>query len=128
MSFSSHQTFLSGPPQPLVVVRPQPDADAFELYCRLAPAARPSFLLESANGTDSTARYSFFGRDPYLTLTSRAQDYRIETGGQIRHYQGSGLQALQQALARSTITRPEGLPPFYGGARRIPQLRPRSVV
>ena len=85
MSFPSHQAFLSGPPQPLVVVRPQPDADAFELYCRLAPADRPSFLLESANGTDTTARYSFFGRDPYLTLTSRAQEYRIETEEQIRH-------------------------------------------
>jgi len=116
MSFSSHQAFLSGPPQPLVVVRPQPDVDAFELYCRLAPAERPSFLLESANGTDTTARYSFFGRDPYLTLTSRAQEYQIETGGQIRRYQGSGIQALQQALAESTITKPEGLPPFYGGA------------
>ncbi len=116
MSRFSHQPFLSGPPQPLVLVRPQPDVDAFELYTRIAAAERPSFLLESANGTDTTARYSFFGRDPYLTLTSRAQEYRIETGGQIRHYLGSGLQALQQKLAASTITRPEGLPPFYGGA------------
>ena len=109
MSFSSHQTFLSGPPQPLVVVRPQPDVDAFELYCRLAPADRPSFLLESANGTDATARYSFFGRDPYLTLTGRAQEYQIETGGQIQRYQGSGIQC----------------PP--AGARRIDHYQDRTA-
>ena len=116
MSFSSDKAFLSGPPQPLVAVRPQPNADAFELHCRLGQAERSSFLLESANGTNTTARYSFFGRDPYLTLTSRAQEYQIKTGEQIRHYQGSGLQALQHTLDESLIAKPEGLPPFYGGA------------
>ncbi|MDR4481160.1 MAG: anthranilate synthase component I family protein [Nitrospira sp.] len=116
MSVSSHKAFLSGPAQPLVVVRPQPQADVFELYRRLAPAERPSFLLESANGTETTARYSFFGREPYLTLTARAQEYDIETGGQLRHYTGCGLKALQQALAASTIPRPDDIPPFYGGA------------
>jgi aminodeoxychorismate synthase component I len=116
MSVPYDKTFLSGPPQPLVLVRPQPDADAFELYRRLAGTDRPSFLLESGNGTDSTARYSFFGSDPYLTLTGRGQEYQIETLGHVRTYRGSAFHLLQQILADSTIPKPDSLPPFYGGA------------
>ncbi|MCE3222676.1 MAG: pabB [Nitrospira sp.] len=116
MTSSSDDAFLSGPPQPLVLVRPQPDADVFELYRRLARPDRPSFLLESAHGTSTTARYSFFGCDPYLTLTGRAQEYQIQTADHIRTYNGSPFQALQQAMADSVIAKPDGLPPFYGGA------------
>jgi len=116
MTVSSHQAFLSGPPQPLVVVRPQPQVDAFELYQRLSQGDRPSFLLESGNGTSATARYSFFGSDPYLLLTGQAQEYRIETEGQVTVSQGSAFDALRLALADSRILHPDDLPPFYGGA------------
>jgi aminodeoxychorismate synthase component I len=116
MMVSSHSAFLNGPPQPLVVARPQPNADVFELYRRLARPDRPSFLLESGNGASTTARYSFFGSDPYLTLTGRAMEYRIETAGRIRTCSGSAYHALQRMLAASTIARPDGIPPFYGGA------------
>jgi aminodeoxychorismate synthase component I len=115
MSPFFHKAFLSGPPQPLVLVRPQPKADVFELYQRLAGPDRPSFLLESGNGTETTARYSFFGIDPYLTLTGHAQEYRIETAGQTRIYSGSAFHAFQHTLADSMLARPDGLPPFYGG-------------
>lgn len=116
MTISSDKAFLSGPPQPLVLVRPQPHADPFELYGQLARPDRPSFLLESGNGTSGTARYSFFGSDPYLTLSGRGQEYQIETADQVRTYKGSPFQGLQRALAESVIPKPEGLPPFYGGA------------
>lgn len=116
MTVLSHQTFLSGPPQPLVVVRPQPKADVFELYQRLPVTDSPSFLLESGNGTTATARYSFFSSNPYLTLTGRAQDYQLETGGQTKTFRGSAFDAFRQAFADSTIPHPDGLPPFFGGA------------
>ncbi len=116
MTVSSHQAFLSGPPQPLVVVRPQPPADAFELYQRLPQTDHPSFLLESGNGTSATAQYSFFGSDPYLILTGLAQEYRMETEGQAKTSRGSAFDALRRALADSAIPHPDGLPPFYGGA------------
>ena len=116
MTELSHHTFLSGPPQPLVVVRPHPKADVFELYQRLALTDFPSFLLESGNGTNATARYSFFGSHPYLTLTGRAQDYQWNTGEQVNTCHGSVFDAFQQAFADSTIPLPAGLPPFFGGA------------
>ena len=98
MSVSSQKAFLSGQPQPLVAVCPQPSADAFVLYRRLARTDRPSFLLESGKGTSATARYSFLGSDPYLTLTGRGEEYQIETLGQIQTFRGSAFRALQQAL------------------------------
>ncbi|MGZ8421596.1 MAG: anthranilate synthase component I family protein [Nitrospira sp.] len=116
MTSSSDRRFLSGPPQPLVVVRPQPNLNVFELHRRLARSDRHSFLLESANGTNATARYSFFGNDPYLTLSGRGLEYQTESADQVRTYSGSAFQALQMALADSAIAQPDGLPPFFGGA------------
>ena len=116
MTAVSHQAFLNGPPQPLVVVRPLPNADAFELYQRLGITDGPSFLLESGNGTNATARYSFFGNHPYLTLTGRAQDYSMKADGHITTAHGYAFDAFRQAFADSTIPQPDGLPPFYGGA------------
>lgn len=116
MTVLSHQPFLNGPPQPLVVVQPLPKADVFELYQRLPLSDGPSFLLESGNGTDATGRYSFFGSHPYLTLSGRAEDYHLETGGHIRTSHGSAFEAFRHTFADSRIPQPDGLPPFFGGA------------
>lgn len=116
MTDSSHQAFLHGPPQPLVVVRPQPEADPFELYRRLASTNRPSFLLESANGSRSTARYSFFGSEPYLTLSGRGQEHRAVEAGRATVAAGSAFEALGRILSGSMISPIEGIPPFFGGA------------
>ena len=116
MTAVSRQTFLNGPPQPLVVVRPLPKADVFELYQRLTLTDGPSFLLESGNGTQATARYSFIGSHPYLTLTGGAQNHHLETDGHTTTSPGSVFDAFRQAFADATIPRPDGLPPFFGGA------------
>ncbi len=116
MTDYAHQAFLHGPPQPLVVVRPQPNADPFELYQRLAPTNRPSFLLESGNGRHLTARYSFFGSEPYLTMRGRGQEYRLEEAGRSTVVSGSPFQALGRILGASIIPRLDGIPPFFGGA------------
>ena len=110
------KTFLSGPPQPLVLVRPQPPADPLELYRRMTRPGRPSILLESENGTSQTARYSFLGSDPYLQLSGRAEKHQIETADHVSTHRGSPFEALQRILAQSVIPKPDGLPPFYGGA------------
>ncbi len=116
MTAVSRQTFLNGPPQPLVVVRPLPKADVFELYQRLTLTDGPSFLLESGNGTQATARYSFIGSHPYLTLTGGAQNHHLGTDGHTTTSPGSVFDAFRQAFADATIPRPDGLPPFFGGA------------
>jgi anthranilate synthase component I len=76
-----------------------------------------SFLLESVEGGQLLARYSFLGTDPYLTV-------RLEDG--IAHASQRGykqaipyqdpLVALQQFLAPYRAVNVEGLPRFLGGA------------
>jgi len=62
-----------------------------------------SFLLESVEGGERLARYSFIGTQPYLVLRSKDGD-------------GDPLLAIQTELSKYRLARIPGLPPFHGGA------------
>ncbi len=64
----------------------------------------PSFLLESVEGGQRLARYSFIGTEPYKTLKVNAEDNL------------NPLPDIQQELTRFKVVPVEGLPRFYGGA------------
>ncbi len=64
----------------------------------------PSFLLESVEGGQRLARYSFIGTDPYKTLKVKAGDNL------------NLLPEIQKELIHFKIVQLEGLPRFYGGA------------
>lgn len=103
-------------PEPLAVTLPLPEADAFELYRRIALPGRPSFLLESGKGSDTIARHSFLGSTPYLVLTGKDRGYELRQHDRITRHDGDPWLALASLLRRSRMPRPEGLPPFFGGA------------
>jgi anthranilate synthase component 1 len=76
-----------------------------------------SFLLESVEGGERLARYSFIGADPYLTL--KLNDGVAEAS--IRGYRQSAafsdpLVALREFLAPYRTVELPGLPRFLGGA------------
>lgn len=69
---------------------------------------RYSFLLESVEGGERLARYSFIGTEPYRTL---------RTGDGVTGAQpGDPLSAVQGELDRFKPVHVEGLPRFTGGA------------
>jgi len=103
-------------PQPLVLSIPQPEGDACELYRRIVLPNRPSFWLESGKGSESVARYSFMGSDPYLVLSGKDDHYELRTGDVSTVKQGDPFDALTALLRDSRIERPDGVPPFFGGA------------
>ena len=103
-------------PQPLVLSVPQPEGDAYELYRRIVRPNRPSFLLESGKGSEVVAHYSFMGSDPYLVLSGKDDHYELRTGGVSTVKQGDPFDALAELLRASQIERPDGVPPFFGGA------------
>lgn len=119
MTLSPDTAFLKGAPQPLVVVRPQPTADVFELYRRVTKPGRPSLLLDSANAAGPVARYSFICSEPYLTLTGRGAEYTIQSEGQQQRGIGSAVEVLQELLHDSAIARPPGLPRFMAAQLAI---------
>lgn len=103
-------------PEPLVLTLPQPETDVYELYRRVAVPGRPSFLLESGKGTDRIARYSFIGSDPYLVLSGKDHRCELQRGEQVVVLDRDPFAVLAELLRASRTARPEGVPPFFGGA------------
>ncbi|MEX2158303.1 MAG: anthranilate synthase component I [Dehalococcoidia bacterium] len=68
-----------------------------------------SFLLESVEGGEQVARYSFIGTEPYRVLRSGSHAERNEEPG-------DPLVQIEQELARFRVAPVPGLPRFHGGA------------
>ncbi len=77
-----------------------------------------AFLLESVEGGERWARYSFIGLDPYRILRARDRNCEIlESDGIVsQEHREDPLTLLQEELARQTWLGPSNLPRFAGGA------------
>ena len=81
MTDSSQQAFLDGPPQPLIVVRPQPDADPFDLLCHLAWNAPLLTRRQRADAAKRRAHDLFAQRsDTAREILSLLLDRYVERG------------------------------------------------
>jgi anthranilate synthase component 1 len=94
-------------------------------FLRLRQDSNYAFLLESVEGGEKLARYSFLGCDPYLVLStgpSSGPDATLGTAGALerRHYPSGQEQAffddLRQTMEKFKPVSIPGLPPFSGGA------------
>ena len=85
------------------------------LLLRLQARSKRFFLLESVEGGEKWARYSFLGYDPILRATCKNGTVTLE-GVQNRTVQtDKPLDVLREVLAGYRAPRIEGLPPFTGG-------------
>lgn len=78
-----------------------------------------SYLLESVEGGEKIARYSFIGISPSLILMTRGKKISlIETGKGERSYDTNHdpLHELEKLLKHYRQAQVKGLPPFSGGA------------
>jgi anthranilate synthase component 1 len=79
-----------------------------------------AFLLESVEGGEQMARYSFLGADPFLVFTSKGKGIAIEENGAIQARQlkdgEDPLTVLKELFGRYHWVCDESLPPFAGGA------------
>lgn len=75
-----------------------------------------SFLLESAKGPASIARYSFIGFDPYLIFKARGGEVLIECRGKKTVSSRGPLARLREIVTAHPQKFDAGLPPFQGGA------------
>jgi anthranilate synthase component 1 len=79
----------------------------------------PSFLLESVEGGERIARYSFIGVKPRVQYILRGNEMRVIESGSERNVQfPEGLDPtcfLQEELNRFHVTPQPGLPRFIGG-------------
>ena len=78
---------------------------------------RYSFLLESVEGSERWARYSFLGTAPSRVFKARGDQIEIIEHGKSRKLTSpSPLEVLQELLAGCRPVTIPGVPPFFGGA------------
>ncbi len=77
-----------------------------------------SFLLESIEGGEKWARYSFLGSSPAVVLRSRGRSVEVLRRGEAPEVFESDdpLDLIREHLARFKPVEIEGLPRFFGGA------------
>lgn len=76
-----------------------------------------AFLLESVEGSERWARYSFLGTRPFLVFKSRGKHVEIIENGEKRSFTADHpLQVLEKLLKEYRPVIVEGVPPFFGGA------------
>jgi anthranilate synthase component I len=78
---------------------------------------RYSFLLESVEGSERWARYSFLGSRPQLIFKSRGKQVEIiENGIKRTFYSEMALDSLKDLMGDYQAVKVPGVPPFFGGA------------
>jgi anthranilate synthase component 1 len=81
-----------------------------------------TFLLESVEGGERVARYSFVGLNPYLVMTVRGRSAALNWRGGPKAGTceevpcDDPLRLIEAELARSKLVKLPGLPRFHGGA------------
>jgi len=85
------------------------------LFERVEADARP-FLLESGLNIAGMGRYSFFGSDPFCTVTLHKGACTVEEGGKTRVVRRPPLEVLRAHLDRYRLRGKKPPVPFLGGA------------
>jgi anthranilate synthase component I len=85
-------------------------------FLKIAEHADYAFLLESVEGGEHVARYSFLGKDPFLILAAKDGRTIIERGGATTESEKPFLDTLRHLMADYQSPFVQDLPRFTGGA------------
>jgi anthranilate synthase component 1 len=97
---------------PVVLELTSDTVTPFTVYSHLAADGRNAFLLESVEGGERAARFSFVGADPFRVVEIRNGTVFVD--GTPR--EGEALQQLREATDLGRVAPVDDLPPFAGGA------------
>lgn len=86
------------------------------VYLKLTADGGESFLLESVEGGESLARYSFIGVDPYLVASGNNMHVTVKGVDGERKIEIPMIEYLRDHFARHRLENDENLPSFAGGA------------
>ena len=85
-------------------------------FLKIAEHSDYAFLLESVEGGEQIARYSFLGKDPFLILRSRGGRTIVDRAGQTSESEKPFIATLRELMAAYHSPFVPGLPRFTGGA------------
>ncbi len=84
-------------------------------YLRIAKGAERSFLLESVEGGEHLARYSFLGADPAMVVRSRQGITTVQDAAGERIEPGTAVDILRREFANRKFAAAENTAPMAGG-------------
>ena len=85
-------------------------------FLRIAEHSDYAFLLESVEGGEHVGRYSFLGKDPFVTLRARDGKTVVERAGVTTEQAGAFIDILRRMMADFRSPCVPELPRFTGGA------------
>src|SRR5512135_1572628 len=86
-------------------------------YLRISAGADYSFLLESIEGAERIARYSFLGAHPYMVVRGRDDTTWIQTGAKNERRQGvRAVDFVREHFRGRTLAALPHIAPLAGGA------------
>jgi len=85
-------------------------------FMRIAGNSPYSFLLESVEGGERIARYSFLGSDPEMIVRGRGMQTVVERKGKTEIFPGLATEWVRDYFRGRVLSRRPGLAPFSGGA------------
>ena len=85
-------------------------------FMRMAGDSRYAFLLESVEGGERIARYSFLGVDPEMIVRGRGLQTFVERNGKTETFPVVATEWVRDYFRGRSLARRQGLVPFAGGA------------
>jgi anthranilate synthase component 1 len=85
-------------------------------FLRLRQISRRAFLLESVEGGEKTARFSFLGCDPFSVIRFANGKIEDRRKGEPHECDGNIFDYIKELFAKYNAVHPPGLPRFAGGA------------
>jgi anthranilate synthase component I len=85
-------------------------------FLKIAEDSDHAFLLESVEGGEQVARYSFLGKDPFLILRARGGKTILTRSGETTESTTPFVTTLRELMAQYRSPFVPGLPRFTGGA------------
>lgn len=86
------------------------------VYLKLSANSENSFLLESVEGGETLARYSFIGADPAFIAAGNDSNVSLSNGSDAQVLDISMIAFLRDHFAKYLVYQDETLPSFIGGA------------
>ncbi len=101
---------------PLFVKIPADLDTPVSAFIKLAATKKQSFLLESIEGGEKLARYSFLGFDPFLLIESDGKKLIVKSGKKASRIKQKPIAYLKELFGAYSPVSMKGLPRFTGGA------------
>jgi len=84
-------------------------------YLKLAKNSSYAFLLESVEGGEHLARYSFLGTDPEMIVTGRGRETWVAQRGATTKHDRTAIEYLRDHFKQRHLANAESIAPFAGG-------------